>query len=50
MTKVIELTRQVEEAAIAYGNAKGLVNKEAAAEILATLREELEHEIRRTNR
>ena len=46
MQKVIELTQQVEEAVIEYGQAVGIVAKEAAKNILMALRKELEHEIR----
>jgi len=50
MTKVIELTQRVEEATINYGNAMGLIEIETARQILITLREELNHELRKEMR
>jgi len=50
MKKIITLTRKIETLTIKYGNATGICDKEYNRQLLQVTREELNHEIRKSQR
>jgi len=50
MNAIVELTRRIEELAIELGNTEGLIEREYLRNQLCLTRQELEHEIRKSER